>query len=85
MPQKKTLILPLALVLGFGFLTAGGSFAATKKDKVLYSFCPTSCGTDGDYTIGGLIFDASGNLYGTDYAGGTHDQGPHARLSSGSL
>ena len=27
--------------------------------------------TDGDFPIGGVIFDASGNLYGTTYEGGT--------------
>jgi len=36
-------------------------------EKVLYSF---QCGADGESPVGGLIFDASGNLYGTTSFGG---------------
>jgi len=42
-------------------------------EKVLYSF---QCGsTDGQYPIGGLIFDSAGNLYGTTNFGGAHNGG----------
>jgi uncharacterized repeat protein (TIGR03803 family) len=36
-------------------------------EAVLYSF---QCGSDGESPVGGLIFDASGNLYGTTSVGG---------------
>jgi uncharacterized repeat protein (TIGR03803 family) len=39
-------------------------------EKVLHSF---SFGTDGSFPYGGLIFDASGNLYGTTSGGGDPD------------
>ncbi len=39
-------------------------------EKVLHSF--TAVGKDGNYPVGNLIFDASGNLYGTTSAGGAH-------------
>lgn len=54
---------------GFGFvfeLTPSSSDAATWTEQVLYPF---SGGSDGAYPLG-LIFDSSGNLYGTAGAGG---------------
>jgi len=47
----------------------GGSWA----EKVLHSF--NSNGSDGANPIGGLIFDAKGNLYGTTYYGGAYNFG----------
>jgi hypothetical protein len=45
----------------------------TWTEQTLYTFCSTgSCGTDGKVPTGGLIFDASGNLYGTTYYGGAY-------------
>jgi uncharacterized repeat protein (TIGR03803 family) len=38
-------------------------------ETVLYSFCARTC-IDGAFPQGGLIMDASGNLYGTTYNGG---------------
>jgi uncharacterized repeat protein (TIGR03803 family) len=46
----------------------GGEWA----EQVLYSF---AAGTDGNTPIGGVTFDASGNLYGTTSAGGTDGDG----------
>jgi uncharacterized repeat protein (TIGR03803 family) len=43
--------------------------AGTWKEKVLYSFAG---GGDGNSSTATLIFDASGNLYGTSSAGGSH-------------
>jgi uncharacterized repeat protein (TIGR03803 family) len=42
-------------------------------EKVLYSFNPN--GTDGYSPVGGLVFDKEGDLYGTTYAGGEHNEG----------
>lgn len=48
-------------------------------EKVLYSF---HCGaTDGQFPIGGLIFDATGNLYGTTNFGGAGAGGTVFELS----
>jgi uncharacterized repeat protein (TIGR03803 family) len=38
------------------------------SEKVLHSF---GLGTDGTFPVGGLVFDAAGNLYGVTYEGGT--------------
>jgi uncharacterized repeat protein (TIGR03803 family) len=54
------------------------------KESVLYAFSGES---DGALPYAGLTFDASGNLYGTSYAGGTYRSGTVFRLtltSSGS-
>jgi uncharacterized repeat protein (TIGR03803 family) len=47
---------------------AGGGWT----EKVLHSF---GQGEDGAVPLSGLIFDASGNLYGTTYEGGTYGYG----------
>src|SRR5579863_7996254 len=44
------------------------SWAAAPRQKVLYAF---QGGTDGMYPQNAMIFDASGNLYGTTEQGGT--------------
>jgi uncharacterized repeat protein (TIGR03803 family) len=57
-----------ALILLFASL----AFAITPKESVLYRF---KGGTDGATPTAGLVADASGNLYGTTYAGGTSSLG----------
>jgi uncharacterized repeat protein (TIGR03803 family) len=54
---------------------AGGSWLET----VLHSFGDSS--TDGYSPMGGLIFDASGNLYGTTYDGGAYGYGAAFELA----
>ena len=46
-----------------------GSFAASRKEQVLYSF---QGGTDGLRPIGGVVFDQTGNLYGVTVNGGSN-------------
>ncbi len=53
----------------FELSPANGSYV----EKVLYSFRAT--GTDGTEPYGGLIMDASGNLYGTTSSGGLYGEG----------
>lgn len=68
----------------YGVATHGGAFGDygvvfelkhSKKtgwsESVLYSFS----GSDGQYPEGGVVFDTSGNLYGTTRAGGAHGYG----------
>lgn len=70
----------------FGTTTAGGAtnngtvfgITAAGKEVVLYSFAG---GTDGAAPQAGLTLDASGNLYGTTSAGGTHGNGTVFKLS----
>ena len=50
-------------------------------EKVLYSF---QNGSDGGYPWGGVIFDQSGNLYGSTSAGGSGNGGTVFRLSPSS-
>jgi uncharacterized repeat protein (TIGR03803 family) len=44
-------------------------------ETVLYSFCTRSQCKDGNFPYGGLILDASGNLYGTTSSGGGNHKG----------
>jgi len=64
----------------FGTASVGGSYGAgvvfgfseSGQEKVLYNF---TGGADGANPNSSLIFDASGDLYGTTYAGGAHGAG----------
>jgi len=49
------------------------------KEKVLHDF--NNNGKDGYYPEAGLIFDATGNLYGTTYGGGADNVGAVFRLT----
>jgi uncharacterized repeat protein (TIGR03803 family) len=54
-------------------------------ETVLYSFCPGGypC-SDGRYPEAGVIFDSTGNLYGTTFYGGAYDYGTVFKLSPNS-
>lgn len=56
---------------------AGGGWS----EKVIYSFGPSCCTTDGFYPVGGVVMDAAGNLYGATENGGTKDVGTVFELS----
>jgi uncharacterized repeat protein (TIGR03803 family) len=51
----------------------------TWKEKVLHQFR----GPDGNNPVGGVIFDAAGNLYGTTYGGGVSGWGVVFKLTLG--
>ncbi|MGH9500678.1 MAG: choice-of-anchor tandem repeat GloVer-containing protein [Terriglobales bacterium] len=59
---------------GCGTVFALESFYGNPAEAVIYSFCktadPNTC-ADGAFPVGGLISDASGNLYGTAQGGGS--------------
>jgi uncharacterized repeat protein (TIGR03803 family) len=57
--------------------TAGGGW----KETVLHNF--SSSGKDGYKPYGGLVFDKSGNLYGTTTTGGVHFDGVVYELTPG--
>src|ERR1019366_6634594 len=71
--QGKTLSIGLRAVLAIiaATLFVTSTWAAA-QEQVLHSF---GNGTDGNDPLGGLIFDASGNLYGTTLGGGTYGGG----------
>jgi len=55
--------------------TAAGAFG------VLYNFCSLPDCTDGEEPFVGIVMDASGNLFGTTFGGGTHDGGVVFKLT----
>ncbi len=78
MQSKRRLIWLVTAFIILGFLTASHPAAAADKGKtlhVLHSFCSGGwpC-LDGAIPEANLIFDASGNLYGTTYAGGIYSR-----------
>src|SRR5215831_17622535 len=69
MRSKRGLIRPIvAFTVMFGFVVTADPALAAHRDKVLHRFCPH--GSCGSFPFGGVIFDASGNLYGTTSLGG---------------
>jgi len=71
-PSLLKLILPGALLFAANFSAAGQQY------KVLHTFLASP---DGDEPYAGLVMDATGNLYGTTYHGGT--EGTVFRLTPG--
>src|ERR1019366_10043218 len=78
--QGKTLSIGLRAVLAIiaATLFVTSTWAAA-QERVLHSF---GNGTDGNDPLGGLIFDASGNLYGTTLGGGTYGGGAGVRFNA---
>jgi uncharacterized repeat protein (TIGR03803 family) len=89
------LVLDLAGNL-YGTTSAGGAHAGgtvfkliptkngrTWTEKILYAFCSSSGCGDGILPEAALIFDATGNLYGTTYYGGTYGSGTVFELTPG--
>ena len=74
-------------ILGGGDYGYGGVYELTPNsgggwtESVLYSF---TGGSDGAYIVGGLIFDTTGNLYGTAMGGGAYGHGAVFKLTPGS-
>jgi RHS repeat-associated protein len=51
-------------------------------ESVLYSFCPVSGCADGQDPVAGVVFDGSGNMYGTTQYGGANGNGVLFKLTS---
>jgi uncharacterized repeat protein (TIGR03803 family) len=66
-PNPRTFVLLILIVVAMTLMAASSAWAAGKY-KVLYAF---KGGTDGTFPSGALVFDASGNLYGTTVNGGS--------------
>ncbi|HEY1614476.1 MAG TPA: choice-of-anchor tandem repeat GloVer-containing protein [Rhizomicrobium sp.] len=74
----------------FGANSAGTVFELSYDDSTkswvhtdIYDFCESTGCPDGGSPSSRLVADASGNLYGTTFVGGTKDQGAVYRLSPG--
>jgi uncharacterized repeat protein (TIGR03803 family) len=71
----------------YGTTRVGGTYeegvvfklTANDKERVLYSF---TGGTDGASPQAGLVRDSSGNLYGTTWGGGAHNDGAVFKLDT---
>jgi uncharacterized repeat protein (TIGR03803 family) len=63
----------------YGYGTVFEIRPASQSEKVLYSF---SGRPDGEYPYAGVIFDTSGNLYGTTTDGGTAGAGAVFKMTS---
>ena len=79
MPAKRTLISRAGALAVLAGLLMVVSPAWAWSEHVLYSF--SNDGTDGFTPYSSLIFDASGNLYGTTALGGTYGCGAVFELS----
>src|ERR1700732_1286533 len=64
-------LLTLTILAASALLTA--SLAAAQVETLLHNF--NNNGIDGTYPVANLIFDASGNLYGTTPTGGAYGSG----------
>jgi len=70
MRSKNSSAAMTAFIIVVTALFASGTHASAQLPTVLHEFVDN--GTDGYYSRSGLIFDGSGNLYGTTTEGGTH-------------
>jgi uncharacterized repeat protein (TIGR03803 family) len=71
--HKFSLVLNAGLAI-FAALLLTSTHAAAQREGALHSF---GSGQDGNLLYGGVISDASGNLYGTTFSGGTYNNGSY--------
>ncbi len=81
MQNTKHAFFAATMAVLLGFLLSLPVYAAS-TEQVLYSFGTNS--NDGAVPYAGLIFDQSGNLYGTTYSGGLYGGGTVFELTPGS-
>jgi uncharacterized repeat protein (TIGR03803 family) len=70
--ERKQRFFPFSLILLL-ILMSVGECAVAQSEKILYDFA--NAGSAGAFTIGKVIFDAAGNLYGTTDSGGAYGYG----------
>jgi uncharacterized repeat protein (TIGR03803 family) len=75
--KHSLVLLGIALLVAFGFSNGISPVFAASKEQVLWRFN----GTNGYRPNGPLVFDASGNLYGTTMQGGAYGGGNVFRLN----
>ena len=71
--KKRFAVFVAALSAGLGFLAVTTPLYAASSEQVLYAFQGGK--SDGVEPLAGVIFDSSGNLYGTAYEGGFYNGG----------
>ena len=76
--KNHSLFLAASFVVTLGFLAIAPTARGASAEQVLYSFAG---GTSGGTPSAGLVFDSSGNLYGTTQLGGAHNRGTVFELS----
>ncbi len=76
---RRVISVAVILMTAALFLASVSQPAQAQTFKVIHNF--TRKGDDGASPYGGPVLDASGNLYGTTYAGGTYGSGNVYRLS----
>jgi uncharacterized repeat protein (TIGR03803 family) len=76
--KNPSLFLAASFVVTLGFLAIAPTARGASAEQVLYSFAG---GTSGGTPSAGLVFDSSGNLYGTTQLGGAHNRGTVFELS----
>src|SRR5579862_141445 len=59
-------------------------WTASWTRTVLYNFCWSGTCSDGTFPFGGIVLDATGNIFGTTSGGGAHSDGLLFKLASGS-
>jgi len=78
MPGTKSSLRVCAALAVLTFTVFAATILRAQQETVLHSFGNSS---DGVFPVDGLIFDISGNLYGTTYVGGIHSAGTVFELS----
>ena len=81
MPSNKpSTFLAASFAIALGFLAIAPAARGASAEQVLYNFAG---GASGGVPSSGLVFDSSGNLYGTTQGGGAHTLGTVFKLSPG--
>ncbi len=81
--MRRSLVVGIAVVLASFLSAVSATQSASAQEVILYSF-NGNVPSDGNEPVGPLVFDGSGNLYGTTSNGGIYGWGTVFKLTSGS-